>query len=72
MSNEPQLPVLDPIVVAASALLAALDEHVPTNTVHWAVEDTRRAVSMLIFKAPGVTRNAQIRPISPSTVPAAP
>jgi len=65
MSNEPQLPEqLDPIVVAATALLAALDTHVPTTTIHWAVEDTRRAVTVLIYNAPGITRNV------PTPVPA--
>lgn len=53
------------IALAAQNLLAELDRLVPDSTVHWAVEEARKAATMLVREAATIrcrpTRHAVIR-----------
>lgn len=53
------------IALAAQNLLAELDRLVPDSTVHWAVEEARKAARMLVREADTIrckpTRHAVVR-----------
>lgn len=53
--STPALPTMtdeqEKLYLEASALLTTLNEIVPASTIHFAVEDTRRALQQLIASA---------------------